>query len=85
MSEQARYLVFGATGYIGTHLVPFLQRQGLRVRAAARNLEVLQARGWQGVELARADALDSSSLKEALGDVTVAFYLVHSMASGRDW
>lgn len=85
MSEQARYLVFGATGYIGTHLVPFLQRQGLRVRAAARNLEVLQARGWNGVELARADALDSSSLKDALGDVTVAFYLVHSMASGRDF
>ena len=85
MSEQARYLVFGATGYIGTHLVPFLQRQGLRVRAAARNLEVLQARGWNGVELAQADALDSSSLNDALSDVTVAFYLVHSMASGKDF
>jgi uncharacterized protein YbjT (DUF2867 family) len=85
VSDQARYLVFGASGYIGTHLVPFLQRNGLLVRAAARNLDVLQARGWDSVELAQADALDSSSLKDALSGVSVAFYLVHSMASGREF
>lgn len=81
--QHTRYLVFGASGYIGTNLVPFLLQQDLTVRAAARNTEVLQARGWTGVELAQADALDARSLEAALADVDVAFYLVHSMAAGR--
>ena len=51
-------LVFGASGYIGSNLVPELLRIGRRVRATARNIEVLEGRGWAGVELARADALD---------------------------
>ena len=79
------YLVFGASGYIGSNLVPFLQKEGVRVRAAARNIDVLQARDWHGVELAQADALDSRTLTSALSHVDVAFYLVHSMAAGRDF
>ena len=31
-------LVFGATGYVGTNLVPFLVARGERVRAAARSV-----------------------------------------------
>jgi uncharacterized protein YbjT (DUF2867 family) len=80
-----RYLVFGASGYIGTNLVPFLSQRAGTVRAAARNLDVLQSRGWQGVELVQADALDESTLGPALADIDVAFYLVHSMASGRQF
>jgi uncharacterized protein YbjT (DUF2867 family) len=79
------HLVFGASGYIGSHLVPELLRAGLRVRASARNVEVLEGRGWQGVELVRADALDPESLGPALAGVDVAYYLVHSMAAGRDF
>ena len=44
-------LVFGASGYIGTNLVEFLLADGRPVRATARNIEVLEGRGWQGVEL----------------------------------
>ena len=84
-AEGPRYLVFGASGYIGTNLVPFLQYKGVTVRAAARNPDVLKARNWQGVELVQADALDTGSLNSALGGVDVAFYLVHSMASGRNF
>jgi uncharacterized protein YbjT (DUF2867 family) len=79
------HLVFGASGYIGSHLVPELLRAGLRVRASARNVEVLEGRLWQGVELARADALDPGSLGPALAGVDVAYYLVHSMAAGSDF
>ncbi|MGD9342068.1 MAG: NmrA family NAD(P)-binding protein, partial [Chromatiales bacterium] len=50
-------LVFGASGYIGTNLVPSLARAGWRVRAAARHSEVLVSRGWQDVEIVAADAL----------------------------
>lgn len=75
-------LVFGASGYIGSNLVPFLSRRGKCVRAVARNRAVLEGREWQGVECASADALQPETLSEVLCDVDVAYYLVHSMAAG---
>ena len=76
------WLVFGATGYVGSNLVPFLRDRGYRVRATGRYAEVLAARSWEGVELAVADALDPATLTPALQGVSTAFYLVHSMAAG---
>ena len=75
--------MFGASGYVGGWLVPRLVEAGVQVRATARNREVLAARNWSGVELVEADALDPSSLAPALEGVQVAYYLVHSMASGK--
>jgi uncharacterized protein YbjT (DUF2867 family) len=83
--QDRRFLVFGASGYVGTNLVVRLQRDGLSVRAAARNRRVLEARAWQGVDLVAADALDAASLPPALDGVAVAYYLVHSMAAGKDF
>ncbi len=83
--SRALHVVFGASGYIGSNLVPELLRAGHRVRATARNIEVLEGRGWQGVEPARADALDPASLPAALAGADVAYYLVHSMAAGSDF
>lgn len=85
METEIRALVFGASGYIGTNLVPRLQREGWSVRAAARNLPVLEGRDWSGVELVAADALDADSLPQALAGIDVAYYLVHSMAAGRNF
>lgn len=76
-------LVFGASGYIGGHLVPRLLREGLRIRAAARNPAVLEGRGWDSAELVRGDALAAETLPDVLAGVDVAYYLVHSMAAGR--
>ncbi len=83
--QGARVLVFGATGYIGAHLVPRLMREACVVRASGRNRKVLEARGWQGVELVEADALRPESLPAALAGVDTAYYLVHSMAAGQDF
>ena len=48
-------LVFGASGYIGTNLVPFLVARGHRVRAVSRNPAVLDGRQishpGQGLEI----------------------------------
>ncbi len=55
------------------------------MRAAARSRKVLEARGWNGAELCEADALQPASLERALAGVEVAYYLVHSMAAGRDF
>jgi uncharacterized protein YbjT (DUF2867 family) len=79
------HLVFGASGYIGSNLVPELLRAGRRVRATARSIEVLEGRGWAGAELARADALDPATLAPVLAGVDVAYYLVHSMAAGSNF
>ena len=88
-NEQALHpglvLVFGASGYVGTNLVPALLARGARVRAAARNRKVLEAREWPGVELSEADALRPDTLPAVLAGVDVAYYLVHSMAAGRDF
>ncbi len=81
-----RVLVFGASGYVGTHLVPYLAAQGASVRAAARRRGPLEARGWPAsVELAAADALTPATLPPVLDGVDVAYYLVHSMAAGPDF
>lgn len=85
MDNPGTALVFGASGYIGTNLTPRLQAAGWRVRASARHREVLEARGWQDVELAEADALKPETLDPVLQGIDVAFYLVHSMAAGRDF
>lgn len=78
-------LVLGASGYIGTNLVPRLAANGYAVRAASRDRRVLEGRDWHGIEIAEADALDSESLLSVLEGIEVAFYLVHSMAAGRDF
>ena len=78
-------LVMGASGYVGSHLVPHLAAQGACVRAAARRLGALQARAWDGVETIAADALDPATLDAALQGVQLAYYLVHSMAAGADF
>ena len=82
---MAKVVVLGASGYIGTHLVPELVRSGHQVRAVSRRRETLEARDWEGVELVEADVLDQESLTPALDGIEVAYYLVHSMAAGPEF
>ena len=82
---MARVLVLGASGYVGSHLIPRLVERGHEVRASGRRPEALAARGWEGVETVRADALDPGSLVEAFEGIELVYYLIHSMASGKDF
>jgi uncharacterized protein YbjT (DUF2867 family) len=77
-------LVTGVTGYIGGRLVPELLAAGWRVRALARHPERLRDRAWsEDVETVAGDASDPGFLRTAMDGVDVAYYLIHSIQSGR--
>jgi uncharacterized protein YbjT (DUF2867 family) len=76
--------VTGVTGYVGGRLVPELLAAGYRVRAVARRPERLRGRPWyDAVEVAQADASDPEQIAAALDGVAVAYYLIHSLGTGR--
>ncbi|HUQ60065.1 SDR family oxidoreductase [Lentzea sp.] len=75
-----RCLVTGATGYLGGRLVPRLLAEGHQVRCLVRSPEKLRDVPWAGdVEIVRGDVL--GDLDEAMRDVEVVHYLVHSLQS----
>ncbi|MFF7366948.1 SDR family oxidoreductase [Streptomyces tricolor] len=79
-------LVTGATGYIGGRLVPELLAAGHRVRCLARSPGKLRDHPWAGaVEVVRGDVTDAAAVAEAMRDIDVAYYLVHTLGSGKDF
>lgn len=82
VSHQIRCLVTGVTGYIGGRLVPRLLDKGYDVRVLSRDAGRLQGRPWiNDVEVVEADVLNSETLPQALNNIDVAFYLIHSMSA----
>lgn len=73
----SRVLVTGASGFIGSHLVPTLLADGHRVRAMTRRPSAYQGAG----EPVYGDVADLDSLRDALAGTTAAYYLVHSLGS----
>ncbi len=78
-----RVLVTGASGYIGSRLVASLLKAGDDVCAASRKPETLtRFDWWHDVDTCALDAGDPLSLHEGfehVGDVDVAYYLVHAI------
>lgn len=79
-------LVTGVTGYIGGRLVPVLLEAGYQVRVLVRDPIRLQGRTWlDAVQVVTGDVLNADTLDEALQEVDVAYYLIHSMRGGHDF
>lgn len=76
--------VTGVTGYVGGRLVPELLAAGYRVRALARHPDRLRDRPWyDAVEVVAADAAEPEQITAALEGTDVAYYLIHSLGTGR--
>lgn len=72
-------LVAGATGYIGSWLVPQLLRAGHHVRVLARDPARARAMMPASVQIVAGDVLAPATLPNALVGVEAAYYLIHSM------
>jgi uncharacterized protein YbjT (DUF2867 family) len=75
-----RILLTGASGYVGSALLPRLAADGHEVRGFARD----PARVTADIPVVTGDAVSGTGLAEALRDIDVAYFLIHSMEPSRD-
>jgi len=85
--EQAvsRILVAGATGYVGGRLVRRLREKEYVVRCLVRDRSRFPLTSDEGLEIAEGDVLRPDTLANAFSDISVAYYLVHSLGAGGDF
>ncbi|KQT90672.1 hypothetical protein ASG49_12990 [Marmoricola sp. Leaf446] len=77
-----RVLVTGATGYVGSRLVPRLLERGHDVHAAVRREGSADHYPWvDDVELTRFDITDPDLVREAVQGMDAVVYLIHSLDS----
>ncbi len=69
-------LVIGGTGFVGSHLVRRMRRQGLPVRALVRNPDKAQELADLGVEAVPGDLSDRVSLEKAVAGAERVIHLV---------
>ncbi len=75
-----RILVLGATGYVGSRVVPALLEAGHRVVAASSSPPAPARFAWgDSVDWVQCDVTDEDDVRLALTDVDGICYLVHSL------
>ncbi|CAM3583932.1 NAD dependent epimerase/dehydratase family protein [Vibrio aerogenes CECT 7868] len=82
-----KVLVLGASGYIGSQLVPLLLEKGYSVTAATRQTEQLKDRLSPHINLRiiYLDLADFQATQSAVPDFDLIYFLVHGMAYGEDF
>ncbi|MCW2762361.1 MAG: hypothetical protein JWR85_2562, partial [Marmoricola sp.] len=77
-----KILVLGATGYVGSRLVPALLEAGHGIVAASSSAPAPKRFPWgDQVDWVRCDVTDEDAVRLALTDVDAVCYLVHSLDS----
>jgi uncharacterized protein YbjT (DUF2867 family) len=84
--REGLVLVTGATGYVGGRVRRALEGDSQRpLRCMARRPEYLRGQAGPRTQVVAGDVLDPASLGPALAGVHTAYYLIHSMGSGREY
>lgn len=81
-----KILLTGATGYIGKRLLPVLLEQGHEVVCCVRNVHRFPTEGIftdPKISLFEVDFLKELPSSEPIKDIDAAYYLIHSMSSGK--
>ncbi len=80
-------LLTGSTGYIGKRLLPLLVKDGHHVYCAVRDKDRFNPSSSlvNNITVLEMDLFDQHSLKKIPKEIDVAYYLVHSMSSTRDY
>ena len=84
--NRTRVLITGATGYIGRRLKnKLLTNPELQLRVFVRSALKIQDKTRQQVEIVEGDTFDLEKLAQAVKNIDVAFYLIHSMGADKDF
>jgi uncharacterized protein YbjT (DUF2867 family) len=84
-APQPIVFVAGASGYIGSRLIPILERAHVQLRCLARRPDALRPNVKPETQVVAGNVLDRGSLDQALRGVRTAYYLVHLMSSSKDF
>jgi len=77
-----KVLLTGSTGYIGRRLKhKLLEDKDIELKLFVRNKNSLSSEVLRDIEVIEGDTFDKDKLREALKDVDVAYYMVHSLNS----
>ena len=82
-----KILLTGATGYIGKRLLPHLIKEGHHVVCCVRDISRFHPPTSliKNISIIEVDLLINSSLDKIPDDIDIAYYLVHSMSSSKDY
>jgi uncharacterized protein YbjT (DUF2867 family) len=81
VSPNDKILLLGATGFVGSRLIPELARRNIALRFLVRDPSKVSARfpHLETGEVVQGDLLTGKGVGEALQGIHSAYYLVHSM------